>query len=122
MKIKELIKLTCDQTIKELEKRNKIRGFNYTSYTRTEQLLYLYPYLSDDNEQYLKITMALDKIKNEKYYSVVEQHYFEGKTFAVIADEYNVKYQTISHQNRKLINRLAKILFPNEVAKEILEG
>ena len=109
-----------EENIKELEKRNKIRGFKHNSYTRTEQLLYLYPYLEKFNEQHIKISNALEKIKDDKYYNAIEMRYFEGMTFEKIANKYNVKHQTIYTHNKKLVNTLAKILFPNEVAKEIL--
>ena len=120
MNVKELVRLTCRETIKELEKRNKIRGYKHNSYTRTEQLLYLYPYLEKFNEQHIKISNALEKIKDDKYYNAIEMRYFEGMTFEKIANKYNVKHQTIYTHNKKLVNTLAKILFPNEVAQEIL--
>lgn len=122
MKVKELIKMTCRETINQLEKRNKIRGFKYTSYTRTEQLLYLYPYLDSINEQKIKISNALENIKNDKYFNSLEMKYFKGMKDEAIAEIYDVKRQTISYNNKRLINKLAKILFPNEVANEIING
>lgn len=66
----------------------------------------------------LKTENALDFIKNDKYYRIIELKYFENYSVEDICEKLNITEKTYrSHRNR-LIDSLTLYLFP----KEILEN
>lgn len=107
--------------INRLRDKGKIRYYLSNSFRKTEDLLYLYPKLPDDNETKQKINEALSKIENDEYYGVIASRYFDCMTISAISEIYDCKPQNISRHRNKLVRILASELFPEDVLKEILE-
>ena len=107
--------------INRLRDKGKIRYYLSNSFRKTEDLLYLYPKLPDDNKKKQKINEALSKIENDEYYGVIASRYFDCMTISAISEIYDCKPQNISRHRNKLIRILASELFPEDVLKEILE-
>lgn len=71
------------------------------------------------------IDCAIDKLKNDKYYDIIECKYFKNMTNDKIADYFSEKYNqiidpsTVSRNKSRLINVLKVYLFSDDVIKEL---
>lgn len=125
MTIEDLInkaaEAAANKTLQKLKSAGRIHYVPTNSFKKTEELLYLYPKLPEDNPERIRIEKALEKIKDDDYKDVIASRYFDGMTITEISDIYDCKYQNISKQRNKLVRILAAELFPEDVLKEILE-
>ncbi|MFQ9923773.1 MAG: hypothetical protein ACLRVU_09675 [Beduini sp.] len=129
MKYDELIERIAEKTsektstkvIKKLKRENRIRYNKMSSFTRTENVLKLYPKLPEDNSLKKRIKTALEEIKDDEYYGIIESIYSDMMTIKSVSEFYNVKTTAISYHKVRLVRKLAMNLFPEEVAKELLE-
>ena len=125
MTIEDLInkaaEAAANKTVQKLKSAGRIRYVPTNSFKKTEELLYLYPKLPEDNPERIRIEKALEKIKDDDYKDVIASRYFDGMTITEISDIYDCKYQNISKKRNKLVRILAAELFPEDVLKEILE-
>lgn len=119
--ITETATLTAKSTLSMLKRAGRIKYYQSNVYKQTEELLYLYPNLPEGNEHKALIDKALEKIKTDDYYGVIESRYFDGMTIAEIAEIYDCQDRTIMKRKAKLVKILTAELFPEDVAKEILE-
>lgn len=123
--IRQIIIQTAEQTaartLKKLKENGRVTYVVSNSFKKTEELLYLYPKLPEDNPERKRIEAALEKIKDDEYRDVIASRYFDGLSITEIADIYDVKYQNISKKRNKLVKILASELFPEDVLKELLE-
>jgi hypothetical protein len=73
-------------------------------------------------ERYIKtIDTALEKIRDDKYFDIINLKYFQNKTVDEIAEYFgNKDPSTINRNKSRLINQLKIILFSDEVIKELL--
>lgn len=62
---------------------------------------------------------ALEKLKDEPYYELIEMIYFEGKTIEKVANHFNVDISTVSRKKKILINKLSIYLFSDDVINEL---
>lgn len=67
------------------------------------------------------IDRAMKAIKSDPYYSILEMRYLDGMTQEDIAKQINCSKQNVSYHKSRLVKDLALRIFPNEVAKEMLE-
>ena len=104
-----------------MKKSDKLKHNFTNSFRKTEELLYLYPKLPDANPVKQKITTALDKIRNDEYFGVIESRYFDCMTLNEISEIYDCKYQTISKKRNKLVKIIASEIFPEDVLNELME-
>ena len=111
----------AERTLKHLKDAGRVKHYFSNSFRKTEEVLYLYPNLPDDNEMKEKINKALEKIRDDDYFGVIESRYFDGMTINEISEIYDCKYQNISKKRNKLIKILASELFPEDVLKELIE-
>ena len=58
-----------------------------------------------------RIDRALDTIKSDKYYRIIELKYFKEMTMEAIADEFECEDKTIRRNKNRLINKLKIMLF-----------
>lgn len=123
--IKQLIDLAAEksakQTLNLLKNTGRIRHYPTDSFNKTVELLKLYPKLPADNPMKAKIEAALDTIRDDDYFGVIESLYFDKLTIVEISDIYDCKYQNISKKRNKLVKALANELFPEDVLKELLD-
>lgn len=125
MDVKEIIEQAAEaaaqKTLRKLKDAGRITYVFSNSFKKTEELLYLYPKLPEDNTERIRIDKALKKIEDDDYYGVIPSRYFDGMTIAEISEIYDCKYQNISKKRNKLVKILASELFPEEVLQEILD-
>jgi hypothetical protein len=119
--IDQAAEMAAQKTVKKLKDAGRITYVFSSSFKKTEELLYLYPKLPEDNAERIRIDQALKKIEDDDYYGVIPSRYFDKMTIAEISEIYDCKYQNISKKRNKLVKILASELFPEDVLKEILE-
>lgn len=75
------------------------------------------------------IDSVLSTIKDDKYYEVIKEYYFENKTFEQIAEYFDNKLnkqdrltsqETIRLNKNRLINKIKTLLLPNDLITELL--
>ena len=108
------------ETVRQLTRLGRVTYVPSSSYQKTEQLLYLFPKLPEDHPQRQRILQAMERIREDEYFGIIQERYFDGRTIAQIAEIYGSKYQTISKKRTKLVRILASELFPEDVLAEIL--
>lgn len=113
--------LAAEKAVHRLKEIGKIKYQFSNSFKKTEELLYLYPNLPENNPQKIRIEKALDKIKDYDYKDIVASFYFDDMSLVEISEIYDCKYQNISKKRNKLVKILASELFPEDVLKELLE-
>ncbi len=123
--IKEMIEQAAEaaasKAVKKLKDTGRITYVFSNSFKKTEELLYLYPNLPDENPEKKRIDKALERIKDDDYKDVIASRYFDRMTIAEISEIYDCKYQNISKKRNRLVKILASELFPEDVLQEILE-
>lgn len=107
--------------LNRLKNEGRITYYFSDSFTKTEDLLYLYPKLPPDNETKIKIDKVLETIKNDNYFGLIHYRYFDGMTFEQIAEIYDCQSKNVSKQRSRLIRKLATELFPEDVLQEIMK-
>nr|DAP41802.1 MAG TPA: RNA polymerase sigma factor [Caudoviricetes sp.] len=66
------------------------------------------------------VERALDTIRNDKYYNIIEMKYFEDLTFENIAEKLNISVRTAKRHKNFMIRQLQIIIFSDDVIKNIL--
>lgn len=66
------------------------------------------------------IDKAMESLKNDPYYKILEWIYFEGRTQEDVAAELNCSQGTISNNRKRLVKELSLRLFPNQAINEML--
>ena len=111
----------ANKAIAKLKKSGRITYYFSNSFKKTEEILYLYPNLPNENSIKNEINSALDKIKNDEYCDVIASKYFDGMTVEEISEIYDVNIKTISKNKNRLIRILSAKLFPEDVLNEIMQ-
>jgi RNA polymerase sigma factor (sigma-70 family) len=60
------------------------------------------------------IDKAMDSLKQDPYFKILEMRYFDGITQEEIADHFGVSQVTISNNKNRLVRRLSIELFPSQ--------
>lgn len=63
---------------------------------------------------------ALEKIKKDNYYEIIELYYFENKSRMEISEELCVDPATVSRNRKRLIDILKSDIFPDDFLDEIV--
>lgn len=123
--IKEIINDTVNATVLKMKMVGLLKDDRRTAIEKTEELLRNYPIFKEikDKEYTVKLVAkvdeALGKISEDPYYDVILMFYFEGRTRENIAFEYETSVTTISRNKTRLLNKLASILFSDDVIFEL---
>lgn len=67
------------------------------------------------------IDAALESLKNDPYYKIIEMKYFENKSREEIAEYFGVDTSTITRNKNRLINKLQIRFFSDEVIQNLLK-
>lgn len=67
------------------------------------------------------IDSAMHSVKNDEFYPILELRYFNGMSQSEIANVLNCTQQNISYHKNRLVRELSLRIFPDEVAKELLQ-
>lgn len=136
---------TAKQMVIELRKAGMLKDNKKTPFQKTEALLYNYQdykrVLNDkekqieemeDNEKEktqksIRITKglidninkALDTIRSDKYFCIIEMKYFEKQSREEIALTLDKDVKTITRNKNRLVEKLKMILFSDESIEEI---
>lgn len=109
------------------EAREIIKGIKpeRTPYNRTEYILSIYRDLKNGaaiaeapRAVIDIIDGAMDMIADDRYINIVRYAYFDNKTISEIAQITNMEERTIYRQKKRLVKRLAIILYGDEALKE----
>ena len=130
MKIREIIDEVTTQTVIKLKKSNLLKENKKSTFKKTEELLRNYTrFLSAieiDPEDTVKtkklvkiMNSALESIKDDPYYSIIEMVYFENKTREEVAEFYNVEVKTVTRNKNRLIDNMKIIIFSDSSIEEI---
>ena len=57
------------------------------------------------------IDLALKVVSTNKYYSIVELKYFNGKTNEEIGEILNISVGTVYNQKKRIVSKIKSILF-----------
>ena len=79
--------------------------------------------LGNDEETkrlFSNLEKAIDFLEDEEFIGVITMHYFDKLTMECIAEIYDVSVVTVYAQKKKLVNKLASIIFSDDVIREIL--
>ena len=66
------------------------------------------------------VERALDTIRNNKHYDIIEMKYFDELTFEHISEKLNISVITAKRYKNKMIRQLQIIIFSDDVIKNIL--
>jgi hypothetical protein len=78
---------------------------------KAEKLLYLYPHT---DTCYKKLQKAVDNIKSDKYYDIIDMKYRE------IAEELGLDDNTVYKHKRRLVELVTDVLYADDIVKEIM--
>jgi len=66
------------------------------------------------------VETALEEIKDDKYFKIIELRYFDKKNIEEIAEILNTTDRSIKRHRTRLITDLCEIIFPEETLDKIL--
>lgn len=132
MKINELIDVTANKTaravVSELKRAGLVKENRLGSYKKTERALYEYAEwidtedMSETTNRFCNlIQRALNRVRDDPYYEIIELKYFEHWTHEKIAEYFDVDVSVISKRRTKLINQLRPIIFSDDFIRELFE-
>ncbi len=124
--IKSVISETVEQTIVRLKMTRLLKEDHSNTVKKTEWVLKNYTQLkkaySEDGTA-AKFTNiienALKEIEDDEYYSIIPMSYFEGETREKLAEFYDTTVTTISRNKTRLLQKLATLIFADDVVKEL---
>lgn len=67
------------------------------------------------------IDKCMAALKNDQYYDILPMRYFEGRTLEDIGIFFGCDHSTVSRNKNRLVRELSMRLFPDEVAKEMMQ-
>ena len=91
----------------DLEKKEEIREQNKKLIGKYQTIVNL-------------IDEALEEIKDDEYYKIIELRYFENETIENISKILHTADRNIRRHRNRLINELSEIIFPEEILEKIL--
>lgn len=132
MKINELVDETAEKTaravVAEMKRAGLIKDNRLGSFKKTERVLYEYAEwidvedASETTQTFCElVTRALNRVRDDPYYQIIELKYFEHWTHERIAEYFDVDVSVISKRRTKLINQLRPIIFSDDFIHELFE-
>lgn len=132
MTVNELVDMTAQKTaravVSEMRRADMVKTNRLGSFKKVERVLYEFSEWRDDEEASEQtrrfcnlIQRALNRVRNDPYYEIIELKYFEHWTHEQIAEHFDVDASRISRQRTKLINQLRPIIFSDDFIRELFE-
>lgn len=132
MKVDEVIERTAEQTaqavVQKMKRAGLVKENKLGSFKKTERALYEYAEwinvedASEATKNFCElVTRALDRVREDPYYQIIELKYFKHWTHEKIAEFYDVDVSVISKRRTKLINQLRPIMFSDDFIRELFE-
>lgn len=110
----ERIKEGCELEFKKNEVESVQGGLiEYKSEIEKREDLIAKLEITIENKKFLieYIDLALKVVSTNKYYSIVELKYFDGKTNEDIAEILNISVGTVYNQKKRIVSKIKSILF-----------
>lgn len=132
MKINELVDETVEKTaravVAEMKRAGLVKDNRLGSFKKTERVLYEYAEwidvedASETTQTFCElVARALNRVRDDPYYQIIELKYFEHWTHERIAEYFDVDVSVISKRRTKLINQLRPIIFSDDFIHELFE-
>lgn len=132
MTVNELVDMTAQKTaravVSEMRRADMVKTNRLGSFKKVERVLYEFSEWRDDEEASEQtrrfcdlIQRALNRVRNDPYYQIIELKYFEHWTHERIAEYFDVDVSVISKRRTKLINQLRPIIFTDDFIQELFE-
>lgn len=120
-RIEELKKHGLKRQSKSITKYGAGSGEVKTEIERLEEKIELIESTIADTEEHIQtLDAALDKVRGDKFFKIIEMKYFEEMTHEEIGLEFEVDGSTICRNKNRLIKELSIQLFPDDVLNEML--
>lgn len=120
-RIEELKKYGLKRQSKSITKYGASSGEFKSEVEKLEDKIQSIESTIHDTEEHIQtLDEALDKLKDDKFFKIIEMKYFDGMTHEEIGFEFEVDATTIGRNKTRLIKELAILLFPDDVLNEIL--
>ena len=122
--IKQIINDTVNTTVLKLKMAGLMKDNRKTAFQKTEELLQNYEAFKLSDQPYTKklvkkIDAALYEIKDDIYYDIIPLVYLNNETREYVAEYFNTTVTTISRNKTRLVNKLATMLFSDDVIYEL---
>ena len=85
-----------------------------------EKLLYIHH--DCEKTRYPQLDKAIDRIRDDKYYPIIDLRYFKQMTLEEVIAATGFAKQTVYKHRDRLICRIIDTLYADEVMKEIMEA
>lgn len=89
-------------------------------FKKVEKMLFLHPKCTQTS--YKKLDEAIESIKGDKYYPIIDLRYFKQMTLEEVIAATGFAKQTVYKHRDRLICRIIDTLYADEVMKEIMEA
>ena len=120
MDIDNIIEKTVTETVTKLKLAGMLKDDTDTAYEKTEKLLKRYNDIKlTDNKIVPVFNRALDAIRDDEYFQIIELAYFENRSREYIAEYFDIEVSTVSRNKKRLVNRISRMIFTNDVIKEL---
>ena len=120
MDIDNIIEKTVTETVTKLKLAGMLKDDTDTAYEKTEKLLKMYNDIKlTDNKIVPVLNRALDAIRDDEYFQIIELAYFENRSREYIAEYFDIEVSTVSRNKQRLVNRISRMIFTNDVIKEL---
>lgn len=124
--IHNIISETVNQTVLKLKTTRLLKDDRSDTLKKTEWALKNYSLLMrahSENGKAEKLSIiiknALKEIENDEYYSVIPMTYFKGEKREKIAEFFDTTETTISRNKKRLLQKLATLIFADEVIEDL---
>ena len=119
---------TARAVVSEMRRAGLTKENRLGSFKKTERVLYEFAEWRNDEEMTEStkrfcnlIQRALNRVRDDPYYEIIELKYFERWTHEKIAEYFDVDVSVISKRRTKLINQLRPIIFSDDFIRELFE-
>lgn len=123
--IEVIISKTVKKTVHQLKRNNMLREYKTSSFKKTEKLLYEYPKMqpitAEGKSIINKIEKALEYIRGDDYYELIELRYFRQMKYDKLVEYFGVERNAVIYHKQRLINKIKPFLFADDVIKETLD-
>lgn len=123
--IEVIISKTVKKTVHQLKRNNMLREYKTSSFKKTEKLLYEYPKMqpitAEGKSIINKIEKALEYIRDDDYYELIELRYFRQMKYDKLVEYFGVERNSVIYHKQRLINKIKPFLFADDVIKETLD-
>ena len=122
--LNKIITDTVNMTVLKLKMAGLMKDDRKSAYQKTEELLKNYTIFLKSDQPFTqklieKLNEALCSIEDDSYYELIPMIFFENRSREEVAEYYDTTVTTISRNKNRLVNRLKKLLFSDDVIFEL---